>query len=729
MKFRLNCIAALCAALPVASLAQDDKTMGTVTVTEPRMLSPGETGIGEAALAPMRAATSDTARLLLDIPGVSLYGAGGVSSLPAIHGLADDRIRILVDGMDLMAACPNHMNSALSYIDPSRVASITVFAGITPVSVGGDSIGGTIQVKSAPPRFADSADLASATGTLGAFYRSNGNASGVNVGLEYIGSEVNLTYNGSLARSDNYSAGGDFKAAGPGTVGGPWLTGSEVGSSAYNARNHDIGIAWRHDQHLLQLNVSQQNIPFEGFPNQRMDMTANDSTQVNLRYTGKYGWGQLMVRGYDQNTDHEMNMGPDRFSYGTQGMPMNTQARTRGGLVQADIALTEQDIARIGVEAQTYTLYDWWPPVGGVMGPNTFWNIDYGTRNRAGVFGEWEAQWSEQWLSQIGVRGEVVKTDTGPVQGYNAQPIWSVDAAAFNGAYRPRTDHNLDFTALTRYTPDATQLFEAGFARKSRSPNLYQRYLWSTQPMAMLMNNYVGDGNGYVGNLDLKPEVAYTVSASGDWHDAEQKDWRVKATGYYTYVQDYIDAQRCNFGQCGGAANVSATTGFVNLQYVNQSARLYGVDLSGSMQLGQSGDFGSFKGSGLLSYVRGKNTTTGGNLYNIMPLNAKVAVTQSLGGWSNTAEVQLVGAKLDVSQVRNEVPTAGYGLLNLRSSYEWKQFRLDFGIENVLNRLYAMPLGGAYLGQGASMTSKGIPWGVVVPGMGRSFNLALTVRI
>ncbi len=286
MTFRLNCIAALCAALPVAALAQDDKTMGTVTVTEPRMLSPGETGIGEAALAPMRAATSDTARLLLDIPGVSLYGAGGVSSLPAIRGLADDRIRIQVDGMDLMAACPNHMNSALSYIDPSRVASITVFAGITPVSVGGDSIGGTIQVKSAPPRFADSADLASATGQLGGFYRSNGNASGVNVGLEYIGSEVNLTYNGSLARSDNYSAGGDFKAAGPGTVGGPWLTGSEVGSSAYNARNHDIGIAWRHDQHLLQLNVSQQNIPFEGFPNQRMDMTANDSTQVNLRYTG-----------------------------------------------------------------------------------------------------------------------------------------------------------------------------------------------------------------------------------------------------------------------------------------------------------------------------------------------------------------------------------------------------------------------------------------------------------
>ena len=53
---------------------------------------------------------------LRDVPGVSLYGAGGVSSLPSIHGLADDRLRVTVDGMDLIASCPNHMNPALSYI-------------------------------------------------------------------------------------------------------------------------------------------------------------------------------------------------------------------------------------------------------------------------------------------------------------------------------------------------------------------------------------------------------------------------------------------------------------------------------------------------------------------------------------------------------------------------------------------------------------------------------------
>ncbi len=88
--------------------------------------------------------------LLRDVPGVSLYGAGGVSSMPVIHGLADDRLRITGrrHGSDL-ASCPNHMNPPLSYLDPSNVANVKVFAGITPVSVGGDSIGGAIVAETA----------------------------------------------------------------------------------------------------------------------------------------------------------------------------------------------------------------------------------------------------------------------------------------------------------------------------------------------------------------------------------------------------------------------------------------------------------------------------------------------------------------------------------------------------------------------------------------------------
>jgi iron complex outermembrane receptor protein len=497
-----------------------------------------------------------------------------------------------------------------------------------------------------------------------------------------------------------------------------------VGSTQYNSKNQEIDFAYRNENHLVQITLGSQNVVFEGFPNQRMDMTANTSTQINALYTGKFYWGDLEARIYDQATRHAMNMGPDRFSYGTLGMPMETEAKTTGVNIHGNVLPTEHDTIRVGIEYQKYTLYDWWPQAGGMMGPNTFWNIDFGQRDKLDSFAEWEARWNTHWLSQLGIRSNFVSANASPVQGYNAAPIWNADAATFNALAKQHTDYNWDLTAITQYTPSASQTFDLGFARKSHSPNLYQRYPWSTQPMATLMNNFVGDGNGYIGNVALNPEIANTLSTSGAWHDAEQERWNVKGTAYYTYVQDFIDARRCDFSQCGGAQNLSSTQGFVNLQYVNQNADLLGFDGSARKILLSSDELGQLSASGLFNLVRGRNLSSGDNLYNIMPLNTKLSLIQNIKKWTNTIEVQWVDAKKNVSQVRNEMPTSAYSLVNWRTSYAWKEARLDIAIDNVLNRFYSQPLGGAYVGQGASMTSNGIPWGVVVPGMGRSVNIA-----
>ena len=708
-------------------------TLDEVVISATRLLAPTDATLGVSGsstlnLQARRAASSDSAQLLQDTPGVSLYGAGGVSSLPAIHGLADDRLRTEVDGMDLVAACPNHMNSVLSYIDPTKVAAVRVYAGVTPVSVGGDSIGGTIQVTSEAPEFATPDQAPYAKGHASTFYRSNGDANGYDLGATYIGQGLNVSFTQSDARANDYLAGGNFKASSQQQSATNALANNSVGSTAYHSGNMDFGIAFAGIDQRIQLNVGQQNIPFEGFPNQRMDMTSNQSTQANLRYLGQFTWGDLEARAYSQDVQHRMDMGPDRFNYGT-GMPMNTQANTSGVSVQGNWVQENGDIVRIGLEASNYRLDDWWPAVGGTMGPDTFWNVDFGQRDKVDTFIEHDAQISSEWTSLLGIRSDMVRMKSGAVQGYDDSlaGLWGNDAAAFNAQSRDHTDHNIDFTALLRDTPSELQDFDFGFARKTRSPNLYQIFAWSTQPMAALMNNFVGDGNGYIGNLALRPEVATTLSATGDWHDTDSRNWSVKASAYYTYIQDYIDAQRCVTGQCA-AANATAINGFVILQYVNQAAQMHGLDLSGHVVLGHGDDYGSFTGTGILSYVRGVNLTTGDNLYDIMPLNTRLSVVQSLAGLSNTVEIQLVAAKSDVSQVHNEVPTPGYGLLNLRSSYTWHNARLDVGIENVQNRFYSMPLGGVYLGQGASMSSTGIPWGVAMPGMGRSINLALSVN-
>ena len=679
-------------------------------------------------VATRKATTADATELLRGLPGVSLHGAGGISSLPAIHGLADDRLRVQVDGTDLTASCPNHMNSPLSYADPSRIESVTVYSGIAPVSGGGDSIGGAIQVESAPPQFATATEPVLASGLIGSLYRSNGSALGYDLGATAALEWLSVTFRQSESRSENFQAARSFKPAAPGREGGEPIPGEEVASSAYSgAVRRSLGLALRTQGHLVQLEASQQTVGFEGFPNQRMDLSSNDNKLLTLRYRGTFGWGDLEGHVSYQDTQHEMNMGPGRYSYGT-GMPMDTESKTWAATIRANVVLPERQLLRVGAEYQYHTLYDFWPAAGGAMGPNSFWNVDYGQRLRVDAFAEWEARWTDAWVTLVGVRGDTVMTDAGPVQGYNdALPAWDVDAASFNASHRRIVDHNWDLTALARYTPTSTQTYEGGYARQSRSPNLHQRYAWSTNPMAALMNNLVGDGNGYVGLVGLRPEVAHAVSVTGDWHDAVRERWNVRATAHYTHVRDFIDARRCDFGQCG-ADNPTATDAFVLLQYANQKARLYGLDLSARLLVAEGSSWGSLTPSLTASYVRGENASTGDGLYEIMPPNATFAILHRLGTWASTAELTAVASKRHVSRVRNEIPTDAYYVVNLRSSYRWRFLRVDAGVENLLDRMYFNPLGGAYVGQGPTMSTTGVPWGVAVPGPARSFNVAVNLQ-
>jgi iron complex outermembrane receptor protein len=708
----------------------------------------GNAGGGKEASESKKARTSDTASLLADQPGVALQGAGGVSSLPVVDGLADDRLHITIDGMMLISCCPNHMNPPLSYLDPSQIGTLKVYAGISPVSLGGDSIGATIVAETPAPRFAESGKSLT-SGEVGSYYRSNGAARGGNLSLGFSTDKLNFTYRGSIARSDDYSAGGDFKTfAGTGRT-GETLPLDVVGSTAYETQNHLFGVALKSGDDLYDATFGYQHVPFQLYPNQRMDMLNNQDYRLNLHYTGRKSWGSLETRLYSQWVDHYMDFGQDKkFYYGTApniapGMPMYTKGKTLGATMKAELELSKRDLVRIGAEAQLYRLDDWWPPSPSVlvgvasagMAPNTFWNINDGKRDRYAIFSEWEARWNPEWTTLLGARVEVVSTDTGTVQGYNNDAAgmyyigYLLSATNFNALDRKKNDVNLDLTVLTRYIPDEQRSFEIGFAQKTRTPNLYERYSWSRNAMALVMNNYVGDGNGYLGNPDLKPEVAHTVSASASWH-SQDKSREIKVAPFFTYVANYIDAV-----QWDRTNNVPASTPsgqFGILKYMNQTGRLFGVDISGQMPLGDNG-LGEWSAKGLVNYVNGHNVDTGSALYNVMPLNAKISIGQKVGNLGNTLEMVAVARKSEVSIPRQDLSTPGYTLFNWRGSYTIDRLRFDFGVENIFDRLYYLPLGGVYTGQGNTMTlNPGLagfmPFGISVPGMGRSVYVGMNCK-
>jgi len=738
MALALPALALLCsqayAADTAATATANSGTLGTVTVKGASLATEearqGNT-LSRAALAPKRAATSDTASLLTDLPGLSLNGAGGVSSLPSIHGLADDRLRIQVDGMDLIASCPNHMNPALSYLDPTSVGLLKVYAGITPVSAGGDSIGGTIVAESVAPEFAAPGQAALAQGEIGAFYRSNNQATGGNLSASYATDAFSLRYSGSTSKADNYTAAGDFKNTTATGRPGHTLPLNEVGSSAFDTTNHKLALAFKNENHLVEAALGLQDMPNQLYPNQRMDLLNNDQQSINLRYSGAFDWGSLQARVYNEEVKHFMDFGPDKqFQYMTApGMPMYTEGKTTGAGIKAEFSVTEKDLLRAGAEVQQYRLNDWWPASGtGMMAPNTFLNINNGKRDRAALFGEWESNLNPQWLSVLGLRFEQVDSNADRVHGYNLATFPTVaapagmmnqtrDAANFNNANRAKTDNNVDLSAQAKFTANANYTIEMGFAHKVRSPNLYERYSWSSAAMMAIMNNMVGDGNGYLGDINLKPEQADTLSATFDWH-AEDNTWHLKATPYYTQVTDYIDAV---------PATTLAANQFNVLKFQNQSARLYGIDLSGQMPLA-SNAWGAFGFKGLLNTTQGTNQDTGDALYNVMPLNAKLVLTQKTGGWDNSLELVAVKDKSNVSTVRNEVKTPGYSLVHARASYTVKQVRLDFGVENLFDKFYYLPTGGTYTGQGTTMSINGIPAGIAVPGMGRSIYVGINLK-
>ena len=727
------CLTGLVTALivPVAGLADhgpDAPEITDVLVTAPKRTMIGGTVLDDSDFQARRAASSDAARLLSGLPGVFNAGASGLSTLPVIRGLADDRLRIRVDGMDLVSACGNHMNPPLSYVDPSSISAIELMPGVSPVSMGGDSIGGTIVVDSTPPEFAEGGEAVRLDGSLATFYRSNGNGQGVSVGLNAAGRQLGIRYSGAFARAGNYDAAGDFKPAGLAAPDRHWLDGDEVGATGYESQNHKLGLGLRHGSHLFELDLGYQHIPYQGFPNQRMDMLDNTSYQVTLAHGGSYDWGALDSRLYWERTDHAMNFGPDKqFRYGdAAGMPMATEGDNRGVAITASYDLSQDSQLRVGSEVQHYGLDDWWPPSGSgmMMAPDTFWNIRNGERDRYALFGEWQNRRGDRWLTVAGLRYEAVRSDAGDVQGYSM--MYAAEAAAFNSRPHRKRDDNWDFSLQLQFTPDATRRYEVGVARKSRSPNLYERYTWSSMGMAMRMVNLVGDGNGYVGNLELEPEIAHTVTLSAAWHDPQRQHWHLAVTPYLTLVDDYIDAAPCRTMMCQAS---NATPGFRYLTFANDDARLVGIDVEASRHLLSSSRLGDIRLDAVASYVDGKNETTGDNLYNIMPLTATLTLVQAGDRWHNSLEWQLVSAKDQISAVRNEIETAGYGLLSLRSGYKLDKISINIGVENLLDKSHDLPLGGAYVGQGATMPATAVPWGIAVPGPGRSFYLGVAYRL
>lgn len=158
---------------------------------------------------------------------------------------------------------------------------------------------------------------------------------------------LSIRYTGSYSHASNYHTGGD---------------GKQVRSTSYLSFNHAATVGFQKNSHLLAVTFGQQNIPYEGFPNQY----GYDQQPVDIRerqIQGDFDWGTFEARGFWQRVTHAMDMMNDKGGHSaTTGMPMNTDARTAGYLLKAEIPLGLRHTLRLGSSFDHNGLNDWWPP-------------------------------------------------------------------------------------------------------------------------------------------------------------------------------------------------------------------------------------------------------------------------------------------------------------------------------------------------------------------------------
>lgn len=669
-------------AYPLAAVSGDEVTrLGTVTVTG-EIAPEGDSYQLEMDEVPGIA--PDAASLLHKVPGANVNRNGALTGIVQYRGLFGDRVNVSVDGMTVQEACPNGMDTPLSFLPGTRLESIEVIRGIAPVSSGLETLGGTVRATAIRPAFGTGDELES-HGSLhlsGATVNDAG-AVGLMVGL---GSATHRVYVGG-----SREVGDDIE-----------FHGGTLRPSGYERNSYSAGYGYRRTGHEAALDYSRVETGMTGTPSLPMDIEFSDTDMVSSEYTGYLGAHAVHGQLYFTDVSHRMTnylLRPDpgvgnrrrntaggtgtgfRFDVGRDLHGGELLAGIDGQLASHDAVINDPDNAMFRVV-----------------------NFNDAQRNLLGVFTEWDGPLGRRWHGEFGLRVNQVHMDADPVSHHMAGANANIATLqnSFNSADRSRTDTNVDWVARFTHPLSGIAGVEIGVARKTRAPSYQERYLW----IPLEATGGLADGRTYIGDLYLDPEVSHQIELALDLETAAAY---LEPRLFYRDVSDYI--------QGVPSTNPAATGIDPNaLQFANVDAALYGADAAWGYRFDEH-----WRLDGIVSYVRGKRDDITDNLYRIAPLNGTVGLGYEAAAWNITAEVVFYDRQDKVSATNGETRTGGYALMNLYGRYRMKQgLTVSGGIGNVFDRRYAAHVTGINRAAGSDVAV-----GQRVPGEGRNLHIAL----
>lgn len=697
----------LIAALPFAAVAETE-SLPTITV-EGNLQRPGTVG-----LVPGSIGLKDTASLLQTIPGADVNRNGPLTGIAQYRGMAGNRINVSVDGYAWKEVGPNSMDPSLSHLPAALTETLQVYRGISPVSSGMETIGGSMKVKSRKGHFAVGDDLLF-EGLASGGYSSVDNGRFGSLFSSLANENHRLYISGSKERGYNYD----------------YHDNDAVLPSRYDREAATLGYGYQRNGHQFDVTYSHNDTGPTGTPSLPMDIIYVRGGVASAEYEGTFGDIQMDANFHYQDMRHKMNNTTLRQTPMAM-TPLGMVTVSREAYTEVDgfaahmgftLPLARGDLS-IGFDVDQ-SLHDAFvlDPNNAMFYVDAFSGVE---RDRYSIFTEWRGDIVDNLSLELGARYTWVNSSSDTVTGRNPLfmqlaangfngPLMSAMALnqSFNTGDRDITHHNVDLVAILRHAISDQLDVEFGLARKTRAPSYQELFIW----IPLETTGGLADGRNYIGNVDLQEETSYQIELGMEWHSA---DLYVAPRAFYHYVDDYIQGVPTDNAAANLISNLPPFGGKDALQFGNIDAQLYGVDVEAGYTINDN-----LRVDGSLSYVRGERLDEEDDLYRIPPFNARLQTTYQQSFWQVSAEGVFYDSQEDVSSFNNEQETSGYALLNLRSQLEpLAGLTIGLGVENVFDTEHASHLAGI----NRVIGNKDLAVGARVPDHGRNFYATMSYQ-
>ncbi len=587
-----------------------------------------------------------------NIPSISIIRRSGIANDILLRGQKRDNINVIIDGTKVCGACVNRMDPPTSHVLTNNIDHVEVTEGPFDVENFG-TLSGLINIKTKKPTKNFSGEIGVNGGSFG-YQKFYGTVSG---GTDRVKAILSI----STEKGGQYEDGnGDTLAQQVINM----TEGTPMEGAQYQPKYEDMDAFKKStlmgkifvdvtENQELRLSYTLNKSDDILYPSSKMDALYDDSDIYSLEYAinnlGSYSKA-INFQIYQSEVEH----------------PMSTKYRKMG--------------------AQTYKTHALTTKMQGVKLKNSFdvkhvevtVGVDASKRNWDGHF----------------------ETNGVPNKMPNGMPMMSLnDVDTTNGAvfikakyryeitdfeYGIRYDDTMvetesmkepenDYSGLsgsifaTINASDSLTYF-AGLGKSSRVPDARELYL-------VMMGSHIGTPN-------LEQTENYEIDLG---FEKVFDNFSVKTKAYYSILKDYIAYNTAN-----KKPKDDGSMGAFN-SFENVDASIYGVELSGSiMATGELFlDYG-------VSYKKGEkdNALTGQsgvNMPDMRPFKTNIALNYENSDIVN-AKLEFVGSTKwsDVDYENGEQELSGYGVLNLRLNREFKGFTLTAGVDNILDKNYAI---------------------------------------